>query len=195
MASNGSPERRAAEAREAARILGVAGRETIGLADRNLAPTPERVRTVAEAVRRWRPAVVLLPYGLDRHPDHEAASRLVREAVFDAGLARYNASGEPHRVRSLVSYFVNAHPEPAFVVDVTEVYGVKKAALAAYVSQFEPVAGSAGRPTPLNQGYLGWVELRDTWYGSLAGVERAEGFAWEGTPRVPDLVRDLGVTR
>lgn len=200
MATNGEPGTRAGEARGAAGLLGLAARECLGLADRHLEPTPERVRVVAEAVRRWRPDIVLAPWAQDRHPDHTAASRLVREGVFDAGLARYQASGPAHRCRSLVWYFVNAHPEPDFVVDVSDVYEIKREALASYRSQFDAspsgggfVASSGGggtpgpHPTPINQGYLEWVELRDSWYGSLAGVARGEGFAWEGTVLVDDL--------
>lgn len=200
MATNGDPGSRAAESRESARILGLAARETLGLEDRALDPNPERLRAVAEAVRRWRPAVVLAPWGQDRHPDHAAADRLVREAVFSAGLSRYVATGQPHRVGNVAWYFVNAHPKPDFVVDVSEVYEVKRAALAAYSSQFGPPPrkagpagspGSARQPTPINQGYLEWVELRDAWYGSLAGVAKAEGFAWEGTLCVDDVLRRL----
>jgi bacillithiol biosynthesis deacetylase BshB1 len=207
LATNGGPETRAAESREAARLLGLAAREVLGLRDRELEPSPERMRVVAEAVRRWRPRVVLAPCADDRHPDHAAAARLVREAVFSAGLARFPAAGEPHRVARVLHYFVNARPQPSFVVDVSEVYEVKRAALAAYVTQFGPAASglagsrddghSGGRPetgpvaTPLTEGYLEWVELRDRWYGSLAGVARAEGFLWDGTLTVADLTRHL----
>lgn len=198
MASNGTPEQRSRESREAARLLGLAVREVLGLQDRALEPTPERVKAVAEAVRRHRPRVVLAPFAEDRHPDHAAASRLVREAVFSAGLARYPAGGQPHRTERLAYYFVNARPEPDFVVDVSEVYEVKRAALAAYTSQFAP-AGPSGQggalaaraSTPLTEGYLERVELRDAWYGSLTGVARAEGFRWDGTVLLRDLVREL----
>ncbi|HCJ09549.1 MAG TPA: bacillithiol biosynthesis deacetylase BshB1 [Clostridiales bacterium] len=187
LASNGTPAERAREAALAARILGLGSRETLGLADRALEPTPDRVRVVAEAVRRWRPRVVLAPWGEDRHPDHGAAARLVREGVFNAGLVRYRAAGEAHRVARLVYYLVNSTAAPGFVVDISRVYDLKRQALEAYASQFSP----AGEPTPLNRGYLEWVELRDRWYGSLAGVERAEGFRWEGLLRLQDLVREL----
>lgn len=168
-------------------------RENLGLEDRALEPTPERIRAVAESVRRWRPRVVLAPYERDRHPDHAAASRLVREGVFSAGLARYGAAGAPHRVQHLVAYVVNSNPVPDFVVDVSDVYEVKRAALRAYASQFAPVSPTdpSRLTTPVNQGYLERVELRDAWYGSLAGVRWAEGLKWAGTVRVGDLVRDL----
>jgi bacillithiol biosynthesis deacetylase BshB1 len=200
LATNGDPAARAVEAREAARLLGLSRRESLGLRDRALEPTPERVRAVAEVIRRHRPRLVLAPFGEDRHPDHAAAERLVREGVFSAGLARFAAAGSPHRVARLAMYFVNASPAPHFVVDVSAVYDTKRAVLRAYASQFDSRdtgAGVAGRPVPLpsatalNQGYLDWVELRDQWYGSLAGVARAEGFRWEGVLAVDDLVRRL----
>jgi len=200
MATNGDPGSRAIESREAARLLGLAAREALGLRDRALEPTPERIRALVEVVRRHRPRVVLAPFGQDRHPDHAAAERLVREAVFSAGLARFAAAGQPHRVAHIVCYFVNSRPEPHFLVDVSEVYEVKRAALAAYASQFGAPAAPAGAtdrtgrdptPTILNGDFLEWVELRDRWYGSLIGVARAEGFRWEGALTVDDLVRRL----
>lgn len=188
LATNGDPAVRAREAAEAARILGLVARECLGLRDRELAPTPERVRAVAEAVRRWRPRVVLAPAAGDRHPDHDGAACLVREGVFSAGLERYPARGEAHRTARVVFYLVNARVQPTFVVDVSDFYGLKRQALGAYASQFG--SREAGeRPTPLNQGFLEWVELRDRWFGSLAGVERAEGFVWDGLLTVADLVR------
>jgi bacillithiol biosynthesis deacetylase BshB1 len=187
LASNGTPEIRLGEAAEAARILGLAARESLGLGDRDLGPTPDKIRVVAEAVRKWRPRVVLAPYGGDRHPDHTAAALLVREGVFNAGLPRYQAGGEPHRVGGLIYYLVNAWSEPDFVVDISAVYEVKRAALAAHASQF----GKGTRSTPLNSGYLEWVELRDRWYGNLTGVARAEGFRYDGILRVEDLTRQV----
>ena len=40
-------------------------------------------------IRRHRPRTVAVPYWSDRHPDHGAASELLTEAVFNAGLRRY----------------------------------------------------------------------------------------------------------
>jgi len=192
MASNGTTEERESEAAEAARLLGLAARENLGLPDRGLDPTPEKVRAVAEAVRRWRPSVVLAPVAEDRHPDHASAGRLIREGIFNAGLARFDCAGEPHRVGAVARYFVNHAGEPDFVVDISNVWELKRAALQAYSSQFRP---EGRRSTPLNQGYLEWVELRDRWCGSLAGVERGEGFRWDRRPLVDDLPRRLAGPR
>jgi len=187
LASNGTPETRLREASEASRILGLCARENLDLGDRELNPCPEKVRIVVEAVRKWRPRVVLAAFGTDRHPDHASAARLVKEGVFSAGLSRYRAGGEVHRVSRLVYYLVNSSCEPDFVVDVSAVYEVKRSALLAYASQFGPGPHS----TALNSGYLERVDLRDRWYGSLVGVARAEGFRYEGLLRVDDLNRQL----
>lgn len=187
MASNGTPETRAAEAAEAARILGLAARECLGLPDRGVESSPDQVRSVAEAVRRWRPRLVLAPVEADRHPDHAACARLIREGVFTAALARAEVEGRPHRVEGVAHYFVNETDEPDFLVDVSQVYDLKRRALAAYSSQFGP----GSNPTPLNQGYLARLELRDSWFGSRAGVERAEGFRYAGPLMVRDLCREL----
>lgn len=191
MSTNGDPKCRAGEARAAAHLIGLAAREALGFQDRGLEPTPDRIRGVAEVIRRHRPRLVLAPHEEDRHPDHGAAARLVREAVFSAGLVRYGAAGPPHRTARVVSYFVNARPAPDFVVDVSGVYEIKRDVLAAYASQFGQADGRTAAPTRVNQGYLDWVELRDTWYGSLIEVAKAEGFHWMGTLAVGDLVRQL----
>ena len=87
--SRGTPETRAAEAQEAARILGVAHRESLGLPDARLAVVPEHKDPMVEALRRLRPRVVMLQHWEQRHPDHAAASRIVYDACFLAGLRNY----------------------------------------------------------------------------------------------------------
>ena len=88
MATRGTPEIRAREAREAARILGARFRETLDLGDGGLRTDRAAELRVVEAVRRARPRVVLAPLPADRHPDHARAGRLVPEAAWYAGLAK-----------------------------------------------------------------------------------------------------------
>jgi bacillithiol biosynthesis deacetylase BshB1 len=121
--SRGTPETRAAEAAEAARILGVAHRESLGLPDAGLAVVPEQKDPLVAVLRRLRPQVVLLQHWEQRHPDHAAASRLVYDACFLAGLRNYRSDlGPPHRPRKLI-YAVTmteaTEVAPTFVVDIT----------------------------------------------------------------------------
>ena len=59
-----------------------------------------------------------IPYWSDRHPDHVAASHVLTEAAFNAGLRRYTAAGEAWKPEWICYYFINDAAEPSFVVDV-----------------------------------------------------------------------------
>ena len=79
-----------------------------------------------------------IPYWSDRHPDHVAASQLLTEGVFSAGLRRYQADGDAWKPESICYYFINDMAAPSFVVDVSEHYETKRRALACHVTQFQP---------------------------------------------------------
>src|SRR5690606_23509317 len=87
LSSNGTVEIRREEARRAGEILGLASRINLGFPDRGLGGR-EQIEAMARVIRRLRPRVVLAPYPKDRHPDHVAAGRMVKEAVFDAGIRK-----------------------------------------------------------------------------------------------------------
>ena len=91
------------------------------------------------------------PYWSDRHPDHVAASAVLTEAVFNAGLRRYKttAAGEEAAWKPewVCYYFINDGDKPSFVVDVSAHYEQKRHALDCHVSQFRrPVTASRARP-------------------------------------------------
>ena len=130
---------------------------------------------VASFVRRHQPKVVAAPYWVDRHPDHVAASALVTEAVFNAGLKKYKAEGEAWKVQWICYYFINDGATPSFLVDVSAHYERKRAALDCFRSQFAPPGGGAV-PTRLTAAtFRQLIESRDAQFGALAGVAFAEG--------------------
>src|SRR6476661_6225894 len=94
MGSNGTVEERLAEAEAARAVLGAAWRTNLRLPDRAIGSSPEHQRAIAGLVRCARPTSVAVPYWSDRHPDHVRASELLTEAVFSAGLRRFDAPGE-----------------------------------------------------------------------------------------------------
>lgn len=186
LASNGTPAGRLEEAARAAAILGVAARYNLGLPDGGLGPEPGQVGALARALRAFRPRLVLMPFAPDRNPDHGGAALLIERALFAAGLRRYEAELPPHRVELAAAYFINDSAPPAFVVDVTDVYEVKRRAIAAHASQFDP----AGSPTVINRpSFLAAIEARDRYFGSLVGTGYAEGFVLRNRPpRVASLL-------
>jgi bacillithiol biosynthesis deacetylase BshB1 len=188
--SRGTPETRAREAAEAARILGAAHRESLALPDARLAPLPEQKDRVVEAVRRLRPRVVLLQHWEQRHPDHAAASRIVYDACFLAGLRSYEPGlGPAFRPEKLVYAVTMTEASdlvPTFVVDVTAVWETKMRAIAAFASQFTPAPGETG-PLPLDR-FQEAVELSARRHGQRIGVRYGEGFVTREPLRVSDLV-------
>ena len=177
LATRGTPERRAREAADAAGALGVAWRACLSLPDGALRGDDEaQAAAVVAALRATTPRVLLLPHADDPHPDHAAAAALARRAAFLAGVARWHAeSGAPHRPRLLLAYpGPRQLLRPDLVVDVTATHGAKRAALAAYASQFSPAEGAA---THLSTAYyMAAVEGRDRAVGNTIACELGEGF-------------------
>lgn len=188
--SRGTPETRAAEAEAAARILGVGHRESLGLPDARLLPSPEARDTVVEALRRLRPQVVLLQHWEQRHPDHAAASRLVYDAAFVAGLRGYRPElGTAFRPRKLVYALPTTEGTeiaPSFVVDITATFETKMRAIAAFESQFRPLAGESAS-LPLDR-FRENAELAARRNGQRIHVRYGEAFVTREPVEVQDLL-------
>jgi bacillithiol biosynthesis deacetylase BshB1 len=187
--SRGSPEQRAAEAAQAARILGVSHRESLGLPDSALEPRVEQRDAIVAALRRLRPVVVITQHWDQRHPDHALASRLVYDACFMAGLRNYRpALGEAFRPRKVVyatSMTETVEAAPTFVVDITATFETKMRAIRAFASQFEAAEGETVA-LPFDR-FQQAVELTARRHGQRIGVACGEGFV----TREPVLVDDL----
>ena len=176
MGSNGTVEERLAEAQAARVVLGAAWRMNLRLPDRAIGSDPTHIRRVAELVRRAQPRVVAIPHWADRHPDHAAASHLVTEAVFSAGLRRFPAEGEAWKAELSCYYFINDSVAPSFVVDVSDHYETKRRALACHASQFRPTGSDAVATRLTTTRFTQLIESRDAQFGAQAGFAFAEGF-------------------
>ncbi len=192
--SRGTPETRAAEALEAARILGAAHRESLSLPDAGLQLVPEQKDAVVAVLRRLRPRVVLLQHWEQRHPDHTAASRIVYDAAFLAGLRNYRPDlGEAFRPKKLVYAVTMTEANdirPSFVVDVTPVWDTKLRAIAAFASQFPPAPAETGS-LPLDR-FREAVELAGRRHGQHIGVRYGEGFVTREPLAVDDIASLAG---
>lgn len=142
LSTRGTVETRAAEAEEASRLLGLDYRGNLGLPDGGIDNSEAQRLTVVKEIRRLRPKTVFLPYMQDRHPDHEQASVLVREAMFASGLRKLvttdsdGGKQEAWRPDRAYYYMLTHEFEPQAVVDVSAVQETKIAAIRAYATQF-----------------------------------------------------------
>lgn len=191
--TRGSATLRAEEAERAARLLGVAERRNGGLPDAHLQNDQEARRLVVEHIRHFAPRVVILPFPVGRHPDHRVASELSRDACYLAGLARYEAGGTPHRPHKLL-YALSYREDPikpTFVVDITDQFERKLAAIKCYGSQFDG-AKAAGEIFPTGQDLYSLVATQNAHYGSLIRTRYGEPFFTHETMEVDDVMK-LGV--
>jgi bacillithiol biosynthesis deacetylase BshB1 len=175
LSSNGTPEQRRVEALEAARVLGAVWRENLGWPDGGIVASPPLVRSAVDLIRRHRPRVIAIPYWDDRHPDHAAASQVLRVAAFTSALRRYATDAEPWRPDWVCYYFINDGAPASFVVDVSAQYQRKRDALACYRSQFAPGDEGAVATRLTASTFAQLIESRDAQFGALAGVAFAEG--------------------
>ena len=171
---HGSSEIRARETAAASEILGLDWRENLSLANRRLEPTLEARQALAEVIRRTKPRWLFAPYWEDAHPDHVAATQLVEAARFWAKLTKSDLAGEPHHPERIFYYYcvhLRLAPQPAFVLDISDYWKKKLAAIECYQSQFV-----TGRPqTPPT--FLDRLRDEAAYWGKSIGTAYGEPFA------------------
>jgi bacillithiol biosynthesis deacetylase BshB1 len=193
LGSKGSPEIRAAEAAEAAAVLGIAERLNAGLPDGHLANTDATRQIVVRHLRDLQPQVVITHYLEGRHPDHRAASQLVRDSCFLSGLRNYPGGGKAFRPTKVC--FAMGYREdpvkPTFVVDISAQFERKLQAVACFKSQWDATSIQAGELYPTGQPFFELLRTQDARTGSLIRGAYGEAFWTAETIAVTDIV---GVT-
>jgi bacillithiol biosynthesis deacetylase BshB1 len=188
MGTRGSAELRAQEASRAAEVLGVSARETLGLPDAGIENSPATREALARVIRRFRPRVVIAPAFEGRHPDHRVTAGLVRDACFVAGLAKIAPEvpkHRPHKILHALTYrqdFVR----PSFVVDITDEFEQKLAAVRCYDSQFDGEI-QAGEVFPNGEPLYDIIRHYAATYGSLIRTRYGEPYFTTEMMRVDDV--------
>ena len=190
LGSNGTPEERLKEASAAAAVLGAAWRENLGWPDGGISDTSDHLRAAANLIRQHKPKTIALPHWRDRHPDHVAASRVLTTAVFRSGLRRFDTGLPPWRPDWVCYYFINETARASFVVDVSDVYHLKREALDCHRSQFAPQGPDAVGTRLTASTFRQLIESRDALFGAHAGVRFAEGLIVRDPVVRPGLLKD-----
>ncbi len=186
--SRGTVAIRAEEAQHASRILGVSVRENLHLPDAHLVNTPESREVVIRAIRRHRPTIVITHARQGRHPDHIAAAQLVRDACFLSGLKNLVPdlpAFRPCKVLHAMSFREDAIA-PSFVVDISDVFEQKLAAIRCYHSQFDGLT-QAGEVYPNGEPLADVIRHQAAHYGTMIRARYGEPFHMTETLRVEDI--------
>jgi len=193
LGTRGTPEIRAQEAQNAAKILGVAVRENLKLRDGFFQNNEEGQKEVIKAMRKFQPEIVITNAWEDRHPDHGRASKLVNDALFLAGLRRIETeldgiAQEPYRPRLQLQLIQDKYIQPDILIDITEYWDIKERSILAYTSQFN-VENQDDEPQTYisNPDFMDSTKARGHEFGRSIQVKYAEGFTCRKILGVTDL--------
>src|SRR5919107_2954329 len=122
MGTRGTPEQRAEEAREAARILRLDVRLNLEQPDGHVFVTDEARTALVRVIRTYKPKVILTAHWDDPHPDHAATANLVRQSARLASMRRYDEEAGQGAVRmpALAHAAYSRHILPSFIVDISD---------------------------------------------------------------------------
>lgn len=176
MGTKGTAEDRAREADDAARIMGLSYRHNLKLPDSGVEVTRENKMKIARIIRETKPELVILPYWVQRHPDHLYAMQLGYDACYLAGLKKLQLEGEPHRPRKIIYVSSFRDVRHSFYVDITAQLDRKLEAVRAYKSQFDGTPQSREIFKP-GVDIFGFMTVTAMHYGHQVGVKYAEAFS------------------
>ena len=182
LGTRGTADTRKDEAAAAAKILNVDVRENLQLADGFFDNNEASQRIVINALRKYKPEIIICNAPEDRHPDHGRSARLVSDAAFLSGLVKVETPEkgevqEPWRPKYVLHYIQDRYLKPDFVVDITNVFDQKLESVKAYKTQFFDPTSPGGPQTYISSPeFLESVVSRAAMFGKMIGVKYAEGF-------------------
>ena len=132
-----------------------------------------------------------VPYWSDRHPDHVAASAVLTEAVFNAGLKRYKAGADAAwKPEWVCYYFINDGDTAVVRRRRVGALRAKRRRSTATSASSAARRGSGTAATRLNTPlFRQLIESRDAQFGALAGVAWAEGVVVREPIQRPTLLK------
>ncbi len=181
LGSRGTVLTRREEAHKASDILGITIRKNLYLPDGYLTDSMDMVLKAVKEIRLHRPKIIFAPYFNDRHPDHIAASSIIKKAMFFSGVhkieTRENDKLLPvYRPEKMFFYMQTYEFEPTFIVDISSTYQKKKDALGAYGTQFYK-PGNTGPETFISKmNFIDYIDARARAFGFHIGKEYGEPF-------------------
>lgn len=185
LGTRGTAETRDEESSRAAELMGVSIRINLQLADGFFENNQASQLLIIQAIRRFRPQIVLCNAPDDRHPDHGRSAQLVQTAAFLSGLPKITTMYQQQeqtafRPAYVFHYLQDKYLNPSFIVDVSAHFQQKLQAILCYTTQFNAPENSHEPQTYISSPqFLETVIGRARLLGKRIGVQYAEGFITE----------------
>ncbi len=184
LGTRGNADTRKIEARNAADILKISVRENLGMADGFFQNDEAHQRILINAIRKFRPEIILANAPEDRHPDHGRSSKLVADAAFLSGLRKIETSidgvlQEAWRPKYVFHYIQDRFLQPSFVVDISTYMDKKIESVLAYKTQFYNPNLNEPQTYISSPQFIDSIKARAMMLGKRIGVEYAEGYITE----------------
>ncbi len=193
LGTRGTVQTRYEEAKESARIMGISVRENLKLRDGFLINDEASQMKLIQALRKYKPEVVIGNILEDRHPDHGKAGWLIYDACFLSGLRQISTKDEDGneqekwRPKMLLHYIQDRFHEPDIIVDVTEVWEQRMDAVRAFKTQFYDPNSKEPETYLSSPDFIDALTARARLLGKRIGVKYGEGFLSKKALGIRDL--------
>lgn len=184
LGTRGDVKTREKEAAAADKILNVLVRVKLGIPDGDIQRTKENLMLVIREIRKFKPKIIFAPYFRDRHPDHQDASTLVKEAMFSTGLPKVKTfdnrvEQKAYRPKKLFYYMQTYTFEPNFIVDISDSFEKKIKAIKAFKTQFFNPKSKEPETFISRPEFWNYLVARSQFYGFQIGKHYGEPFYCE----------------
>jgi len=190
-------QRRTAEVKDAAKILGIET-EVLDIHDGELLPTLENRRALTRLIREWKADVVIAHRPNDYHPDHRYTGILVQDAAFMVTVPFFCPDTPSLKDNPVFLYFSDGFQKPNpfsadVIVSIDDVLDKKIAAVHALPSQAYEGGASGSeefmKPIPKDEaGRKAWaIQTHGGRYAAVANRFRDALVKWYGPERGKDV--------
>jgi bacillithiol biosynthesis deacetylase BshB1 len=193
LGTRGTIETRYQEAADAAKIIGVHVRENLKMRDGFFVNDEAHQLRVIQALRKYRPEIVIGNILDDRHPDHGKGGKLIYDACFLSGLKQIKTlddegkEQEKWRPKYLLHYLQDRFYEPDVIVDISDVWEQRLESIKAYKTQFHNPESNEPQTYISSPEFLEAIIARARLLGKRIGVQFAEGFISKKNIGIADL--------
>ena len=192
LGTRGNEKIRLKEADDSAKVLGVKFRDNLDLRDGFFNVNEKSILSLIEKIRLHTPNIIITNAKIDRHPDHENASELVKKASFLSGLIKIktkinNKDQDSFRPDIILYAIQNNYINPDFVVDISKYFDKKLDSIKCFKSQFYNPKSEEDESFISTEGFMNFINARSVEMGHSIGVKHGEGFTSDSKIKIDNL--------